>query len=71
MAHEIAHDDLGHMAQLQIMETGLNLGVILLEELIPGSNSITPIAGNLLARGYSRSEELAADRARRRPPRPR
>ena len=33
-----------------------------LGELIPGSSSITPIAGNLIARGYSRSEELAADR---------
>jgi len=40
----------------------LNLGVILLEQLIPGSSSITPIAGSLIARGYSRSEELAADR---------
>jgi Zn-dependent protease with chaperone function len=62
MAHEIAHDDLGHVAQLQILGAGLNLGVILLEQLIPGSSSITPIAGSLIARGYSRSEELAADR---------
>jgi len=62
MAHEIAHDDLGHVAQLQILGAGLSLGVILLEQLIPGSSSITPIAGNLIARGYSRSEELAADK---------
>jgi predicted Zn-dependent protease len=62
MAHEIAHEDLGHVAQLQILGAGLNLGVILLEQLIPGSSSITPIAGGLIARGYSRSEELAADR---------
>jgi predicted Zn-dependent protease len=62
MAHEIAHDDLGHVAQLQILGAGLNLGVILLEQLIPGSSSVTPIAGSLIARGYSRSEELAADK---------
>lgn len=62
MAHEIAHDDLGHVAQLQILGAGLSLGVILLEQLIPGSSSVTPIAGNLIARGYSRSEELAADK---------
>ena len=62
MAHEIAHDDLGHVAQLQTLGAGLNLGVILLEQLLPGSRAITPIAGSLIARGYSRSEELAADR---------
>lgn len=62
MAHEIAHDDLGHVAQLQLLGSGLSLGVILLEQWIPGSGSITPIAGNLIVRSYSRSEELAADR---------
>jgi predicted Zn-dependent protease len=62
MAHEIAHDDLGHVARLQILGAGLNLGVILLEQLFPGSSAITPIAGTLIARGYSRSEESAADR---------
>jgi predicted Zn-dependent protease len=39
----------------------LNLGVILLEQLFPGSSAVTPIAGTLIARGYSRSEEYAAD----------
>ena len=62
LAHEIAHDDLGHSASAQVLGTGLNLGVILLEQLIPGSGAITPIAGTLIARGYSRSEELEADR---------
>jgi predicted Zn-dependent protease len=62
MAHEIAHEDLGHVAQTQILGAGLNLGVILLEELLPGSSAITPIAGSLIARGYTRSEEYAADR---------
>lgn len=62
MAHEIAHDDLGHVAQLQVLGAGLNLGVVLLEELLPGSSAITPIAGSLIARGYTRSEEREADR---------
>jgi beta-barrel assembly-enhancing protease len=62
MAHEIAHDDLGHVAKLQTIGVGLNLGVILLEQLIPGSSAVTPIAGSLIARGYSRNEEYAADR---------
>jgi predicted Zn-dependent protease len=62
LAHEIAHDDLGHVARAQSLGTGLNLGVILLEQLIPGSSAVTPIAGALIARSYSRSEELEADR---------
>jgi beta-barrel assembly-enhancing protease len=62
MAHEIAHDDLGHVARLQILGAGLNIGVVLLEKLIPGSSAVTPIAGSLVARGYSRSEEYSADR---------
>jgi predicted Zn-dependent protease len=62
MAHEIAHDDLGHVARLQVLGAGLNVGVVLLEKLIPGSSAITPIAGSLIARGYSRSEEYEADR---------
>lgn len=62
LAHEIAHDDLGHMAKAQILGAGLNLGAILLEEFIPGSKAITPIVGTLIARGYSRSEEYEADR---------
>jgi predicted Zn-dependent protease len=62
MAHEIAHEDLGHVAKLQTLGVGLNLGVILLEELFPGSSAVTPIAGSLIVRGYSRSEESAADR---------
>ena len=62
LAHEIAHDDLGHVARAQVLGTGLNLGIILLEQIIPGSSAITPIAGTLVARAYSRSEELEADR---------
>lgn len=62
MAHEIAHDDLGHVAKLQTLGAGLNIGVILLEQLLPGSSAVTPIAGSLIARGYSRNEEYAADR---------
>ena len=62
LAHEIAHDDLGHVARAQTLGTGLNIGVILLEQLFPGSSVVTPIAGALIARSYSRSEELEADR---------
>ncbi|MGH7325052.1 MAG: M48 family metallopeptidase, partial [Candidatus Rokuibacteriota bacterium] len=62
LAHEVAHDDLGHVAKAQTLGTGLNLGVIILDQLFPGSGAITPIAGALIARGYGRNEEYAADR---------
>jgi predicted Zn-dependent protease len=62
MAHEIAHDDLGHVAKLQTLGVGLNVGVIVLEQLLPGSSAVTPMIGSLVARGYSRNEEYAADR---------
>ena len=62
LAHEIAHDDLGHVAKAQNLGTSLNIGVILLEQLFPGSSAVTPIAGALIANSYSRSEELEADR---------
>lgn len=62
LAHEVAHDDLNHVAKAQTLGAGLNIGMVLLDQLIPGSRVLTPIAGTLVARGYSRSEEYAADR---------
>ena len=62
LAHELAHDDLGHVAKAQALGVGLSIGMVLLDQFIPGSGALTPIAGNLVARAYSRNEEYAADR---------
>jgi beta-barrel assembly-enhancing protease len=62
IAHELAHDDLGHVAKAQRLGAGLKIGTLLLDQIIPGSGSITPIAGALLARKYGRNEEYQADR---------
>ena len=62
LAHEIAHEDLGHVAKAQVLGAGINAGVALLEQLLPGSSALTPLAGTLIARSYGRSEEYAADR---------
>jgi predicted Zn-dependent protease len=62
MAHEIAHQDLGHVARAQVLGAGLNIGAALLEQVLPGSGAITPLAGTLIARSYGRSEEYTADR---------
>jgi Zn-dependent protease with chaperone function len=45
MAHEIAHEDLGHVAQMQVLGTGLNIGIYLLEQLFPGSSAILSSPG--------------------------
>jgi len=61
MAHEIAHEDLGHVANMQVLGAGLNVGAYLLQQLFPATGIITPMAGTLIARGYSRREEYEAD----------
>ena len=62
LAHELAHDDLGHVAKAQVLGVGLSIGMVILDQLIPGSGALTPVAGTLVARAYSRNEEYAADR---------
>lgn len=62
LAHEIAHDDLNHVAKAQLLGTGLNVGMIILDQVFPGSGAITPIAGQLVMNRYTQSEEYAADR---------
>jgi Zn-dependent protease with chaperone function len=62
LAHEVAHDDLGHVAKAQRLGAGLGIGMVILDRIFPGSGSITPIAGALVSRAYSRKEEYAADK---------
>jgi putative metalloprotease len=61
IAHELAHQDLGHVAKTQTLGTGLNVGVAILEQLLPGSSAITPLAGQLIINRYTQKEEYAAD----------
>ena len=62
LAHEVAHQDLGHVAKAQVLGAGLNILSAGLQQLFPGAGAIAPIAGELVARGYGRSEEYAADK---------
>ena len=62
LAHEIAHEDLGHPAKAQVLAAGLGIGAALLEQWIPGSGAFAPIAGTLISNNYTRPLELRADR---------
>ena len=62
LAHEIAHADLGHVAKAQALGTGMNIGIIILDQIIPGSGYITPLVADLgVMRPFSRQEEYEAD----------
>ena len=62
LAHEVAHDDLGHVAKAQALGTGIGIGAIILDQIFPGTGQIAPIAGALITRSYSRKEEYEADK---------
>jgi predicted Zn-dependent protease len=62
LAHEIAHEDLGHPTKAQILGAGVGLGTVLLGKVFPGSGAIAPIAGTVVTAHYTRPMELAADR---------
>ena len=62
LAHEVAHDDLGHVAKQQALQTGLSVGMVILDQVIPGSGALTPVAGTLISRAYGRQEEYQADK---------
>jgi Zn-dependent protease with chaperone function len=61
MAHEIAHADLGHVAKQQRVNTGLQVGMVLLEQVFPKAQALAPVAAQLVANAYTRQEEYQAD----------
>jgi predicted Zn-dependent protease len=62
LAHEVAHADLGHVAKAQRLGTGLNIGMIILDQIIPGTGRITPLVADLgVMKPFSRKEEYEAD----------
>ena len=61
IAHELAHDDLGHVAKAQRLGAGLSVGMVILDQIIPGAGSLAPIAGQLIINRYTQREEYQAD----------
>jgi len=62
LAHEVAHDDLGHVAKAQALGAGVGIGAIILDQIFPGTGQVAPVAGALITRSYSRKEEYEADK---------
>jgi Zn-dependent protease with chaperone function len=62
LAHEVAHEDLGHVAKTKVLGTGLSIGALILDQFIPGSGLIAPTVANLaVMQPFSRQEEYQAD----------
>jgi Zn-dependent protease with chaperone function len=61
LAHELAHDDLNHVAKAQTLGTGISIGAVILDQIFPGAGAIAPIAGKLVINKYTQREEYAAD----------
>ena len=61
MAHEIAHADLGHVAKQQLFSTGLEVGILLLDQIFPGVSAIGPLASQAALGAYGRPQEIEAD----------
>lgn len=62
LAHELAHQDLGHVAKAQVLGATINALSAGLQQLSPLAGVVAPIAGELAARSYGRKEEFTADK---------
>lgn len=62
MAHEVAHEDKGHVTELQTIGAGVGIASILLDQISPLAGAIVPVAGDLLiAKPHGRQAEYEAD----------
>ena len=62
MAHEVAHEDKGHVTELQTIGAGVGIASVLLDQISPLAGAIVPVAGDLLiAKPHGRQAEYEAD----------
>ncbi|MGZ9257151.1 MAG: M48 family metallopeptidase [Candidatus Binatia bacterium] len=62
LAHELAHQDLGHVAKAQVLGATISVLSAGLQQLFPIAGAVAPVAGELVARSYGRKEEFSADK---------
>ena len=61
VAHEVAHELLGHVGQRRAISLSLGAGVTVLGVVIPGAGLLDFIANPLIIRAFTRDQEIAAD----------
>jgi len=61
VAHEVAHELLGHIGQRRALSLSLGAGFTVLGIAIPGSGLLDFIANPLIVRAFTRDQEIAAD----------
>ena len=62
LAHELVHQDLGHVAKAQVLGATISALSAGLQQLSPLAGAVAPIAGQLAVRSYGRNEEFNADK---------
>jgi Zn-dependent protease with chaperone function len=61
IAHEVAHELLGHLGQKQALSLSITAGFAIIGVLVPGASLADFVVNPLVARAYSREHELEAD----------
>src|SRR5215470_15037610 len=61
VAHEVAHELLGHRGQRRALSLGLSAGFTVLGVVVPGVSLLDFLVSPLVVRAYTRDQEIAAD----------
>jgi Zn-dependent protease with chaperone function len=61
IAHEVAHELLGHLGQKQALSLSITAGFAIIGVLVPGASLADFVVNPLVVRAYSREHELEAD----------
>ena len=61
IAHEVAHELLGHSGRRRALSLGLSAGFTVLGFIFPGAGLVDFLVNPLLVRAYTRDQETAAD----------
>lgn len=61
VAHEVAHELLGHRGQRRALSLGLSAGFTVLGVVVPGTSLLDLLVSPLVVRAYTRDQEIAAD----------
>ena len=61
IAHEVAHELLGHLGRKQVLSLSITAGFAILGVLVPGASLADFVVNPLIVRAYSRERELEAD----------